>query len=105
MALCNATVCIGFIAEYFLVNQFFLNQFGVVLTDYKGINHFGKTNLSNYIYQDVVRLWIFLYPSTAVEDFSARYIYTLLIVVIVIIAIFVLRKMYILKTQKDVKPY
>ena len=42
----------------------------------------------------------FFYPSTAVEDFSARYIYTLLIVVTAIIAIFVLRKMYILKTPK-----
>lgn len=100
MALCNATVCIGFIAEYFLVNQFFLNQFGVVLTDYKGINHFGRTNLSNYIYRMLCGYGSFFYPSTAVEDFSARYIYTLLIVVTAIIAIFVLRKMYILKTPK-----
>ena len=100
MALCNATVCIGFIAEYFLVNQYFLNQFGVVLTDYKGINHFGRTNLSNYIYRMLCGYGSFFYPSTAVEDFSARYIYTLLIVVTAIIAIFVLRKMYILKTPK-----
>ena len=67
---CNATVCIGFIAEYFLVNQFFLNQFGVVLTDYKGINHFGRTNLSNYIYRMLCGYGSFFYPSTAVEAVS-----------------------------------
>lgn len=100
MALCNATVCIGFVTEYFLVNQYFLNQFGVVLTDYKGINHFGRTNLSNYIYRILCGYGSFFYPSTAVEDFSARYVYTLLIIVTAIIAIFVLRKMYILKTPK-----
>lgn len=51
MALCNATVCIGFVTEYFLVNQYFLNQFGVVLTDYKGIKqlYFRYKELINYV--------------------------------------------------------
>ena len=100
IALSNAAICIGFIVEYFLINQYFLHKLDIVLSDYQGINNFGKTSLSNYIYRILCGYGSFFYPSTAVEDFSARYVYALLIVIAAIIAVFTLRKMRILKTPK-----
>ena len=92
MALCNAAVCVGFITEYFLVNQYFLSRLNVVLTDYQGINNFGKTSLSNYIVRLLYAYGSFFYPSTAAEEFNARYVYTALTVISVGIAVFVLWK-------------
>lgn len=99
-AFSNIAVCLGFITEYFLINRIFLKILNVTLTDYQGINTFGKTGFLNFIYRVLCGYGSFFYPSTAVVAFSARWFYILWLITALLIAGIALWKMYCKNERK-----
>lgn len=92
-AFSNAAICIGFMAEYLLVNKIVLTSLGKSLSDYQGINSFGKTTLLNYIYRILHAYGFFFCPSEYLAPFHSRYIYILWSAAAVLLAVLALWKM------------
>lgn len=96
MALSNIAICVGFMAEYFLINRFFLWKLKIQLLNYKGINNFGRTSIMGYFVR-VLRAYVeFLYPHTAqnIVPYHEKQVYMLLVAITAAIAWIVLRRLY-----------
>lgn len=99
-ALCNAAICIGFMAEYLLINWAVLKYLGETLWDYQGVSSFGKTSLSNYVYRVLYAYRCFFCPDNYMAPFHAKYVYILWGIAAIVIAMLALRKIADQKVQK-----
>ena len=59
----NAALCASVMALYFVFNEITLKVLGLQMYDYKGVNSFGKTNISGYFYRVFTAYKRFLKPA------------------------------------------
>lgn len=76
-AFTNVAVCVGFMAEYLVVNNVVLKYSDKSLSDYQSIGSFGTTNFSNYIYRVLYAYKSFFNPDKYIVPFHTRYVYIL----------------------------
>lgn len=98
----NVVICISFILLYFIINNLFLTTFDLQLSDYKGINTFGKTSIIGYIDRIINAYLQFVNPgshSAYANMFMGinLYIYLMLVIITAILLLVVIIKNHSLK--------
>ncbi len=97
----NAAICVLFMAEYFIFNAIALRVTNVQMYDYKGVNSFGKTSVSGYIFRVFTAYKRFLKPADFINynGVSAnmfpggiRYDHMILVALSVVLIILLLRR-------------
>lgn len=96
----NAVIAALFMAEYFVFNAICLKVTGLQMYDYKGVNSFGSTNLSGYIYRIFTAYKRFVKPadyinyngvSTNMFPWGIKYYHMILIAVTLVLMLILAR--------------
>ena len=84
---------IGFLIAYLAVNKFFLSLKGIQLTDYNGINGFGRTSWRGYLWRIRLAYTEFIKPTEGIRNmypFSLDKLYGLMIVAAIIMTLYLI---------------
>ena len=96
----NAAVCACFMALYFIFNAIFLKALGLAMYDYKGVNSFGKTSISGYLYRVFTAYKRFVKPADFINyngvsanmfPWGIKYYHMILVAVILVLIVLLLR--------------
>ncbi len=96
----NVLVCIAFMAEYFAANALCLKVTGLSMYEYKGVNSFGKTDITGYILRVFTAYKRFIKPADFINyngasanmfPWNLKYLHIVLVIVSVILIVILLK--------------
>lgn len=107
LALKNIFICVGFMVEYFLINNYFLNKYNIALSEYRGIKNFGQTTIIGYFSRVLRAYKEFFNPTDDTSGnmfpFSIRYVHIILVGVTVLLAVSLCYQLFKKDKAKSVK--
>lgn len=100
----NAALCVGFMAEYLIMNKMFLASKGAVLSDYKGVSNYGRTSIIGYLKRiyNAYREFFAPVPNLyrTMYHYSARNAHIILVLIVLILAVLLLKRLYFINKAK-----